>query len=207
MHLNSLWGYEKLFSEKNRSYTGTGKGCGSVKLFVTLVVPLVHAFSKHGKCMASGLWEFKIRNKTTLLPLWLHWWHWVLKLLNKKKISVIFCYFGLSFLQHPFKINLLTDSSSMNDRLTMILNLESASVRPRPALKNVYIYVVFCYIMFLIVCLVKQQLLVDAYSMIYVGILGEKKWTNWHNKRISSAYFNILPCYTISLSRSTTLAI
>lgn len=54
LHFDSLWGYEKLFSEKNRSYTGTGKGCGSVKLFVTSVVPLVHAFSKHGKCMALG---------------------------------------------------------------------------------------------------------------------------------------------------------
>lgn len=75
-------------------------------------------------------------------------WYTVLKLLRKKKIIVIHCYFGLavlvhgsaqywliyhlhslSFLQHPFKINLLTDSSSIKDRLAMILNLESALVR------------------------------------------------------------------------------
>jgi len=58
-----------LFSEKNRSYSGTGKGCGSVKLFVTLVVPSVHAFSKHGKSVALGHWEFKIRNKNNTPPL------------------------------------------------------------------------------------------------------------------------------------------
>lgn len=68
-----------------------------------------------------------------------------LEAFEKEKIFVIYCYFGLavldhlsaqywlmyhlhllSFLQHPFKINLLTDSSSIKNRLAMILNLESA---------------------------------------------------------------------------------
>lgn len=117
-----------------------------------------------------------------------------LKAFEKEKISVIFCYFGLSFLQHPFKINLLTDSSSMNDRLTMILNLESALVRPRPTLKNVYIYVAFCYIMFLIVCLVKQQLLVDAYicMLAYLEKRNEQIGTIREFPQLTSTSFLVI---------------